>query len=80
MATRIMLPCDGYSPAWEWLSVWQLEALQDWWGTSAHLARESVRGPIERTPDGAVADAVSDAVRAWEDERAAEAAMEFGDV
>lgn len=39
-----------------------------------------VRGPIERTPDGAVADAVSDAVRAWEDERAAEAAMEFGDV
>ena len=45
MATRIMLPCDGYSPAWEWLSVWQLEALQDWWGTSAHLARESVGAP-----------------------------------
>ena len=39
-----------------------------------------VRGPDVRTPDGAVADAVSDAVRAWEDERAAEAAMEFGDV
>lgn len=39
-----------------------------------------VRGPIERTPDGAVADAVSDAVRAWEDEMVAEAATEFGDV
>lgn len=39
-----------------------------------------VRGPIERTPDGAVADAVAAAVRAWEDERMAEAAMEFGDV
>lgn len=45
MATQIMLPCDGYSPAWEWLSVWQLEALQDWWGTSARLARESVGAP-----------------------------------
>lgn len=45
MATRIMLPCDGYSPAWEWLSVWQLEALQDWWGTSVRLARESVGAP-----------------------------------
>ena len=39
-----------------------------------------VRGPIERTPDGAVADAVSDAVRRWEDEMVAEAAAEFGDV
>ena len=45
MATRIMLPCDGYSPAWEWLSVWQLEALQDWWGNSARLVRERVGAP-----------------------------------
>lgn len=42
MATRIMLPCDGYSPAWEWLSVWQLEELQNWWGNSARLVRENV--------------------------------------
>ena len=39
-----------------------------------------VRGPAERTPDAAVADAVSDAVRRWEDEMVAEAAAEFGDV
>ena len=45
MATRIMLPCDGYSPAWEWMSVWQLEALRDWWGNSARLVRESVGAP-----------------------------------
>lgn len=45
MVTRIMLPCEGYSPAWEWLSVWQLEALQDWWGNSARLVRESVGAP-----------------------------------
>lgn len=45
MATRIILPCEGYSPAWEWLSVWQLEALQDWWGNSARLVRESVGAP-----------------------------------
>lgn len=45
MATRIMLPCEGYSPAWEWLSVWQLEALRDWWGNSARLVRESVGAP-----------------------------------
>ena len=45
MTTRIMLPCDGYSPAWEWLSVWQLEALQDWWGNSSRLVRESVGAP-----------------------------------
>ena len=41
----MMVPCKGFSPAWEWLSVWQLEALQDWWGTSARLARESVGAP-----------------------------------
>lgn len=45
MAVRIMLPCDGYSPAWEWMSVWQLEALQDRWGNSARLVRESVGAP-----------------------------------
>lgn len=45
MATRIMLPCKGFSPAWEWMSVWQLEALQDWWGDSARLVRESVGAP-----------------------------------
>lgn len=45
MTVRIMLPCDGYSPSWEWMSVWQLEALQDWWGTSARLARETVGAP-----------------------------------
>lgn len=45
MAIRIMLPCEGYSPAWEWLSVWQLEELQNWWGTSARLVRESVGAP-----------------------------------
>lgn len=45
MTTRIMLPCNGYSPGWEWLSVWQLEALQDWWGTSSRLVRESVGAP-----------------------------------
>lgn len=45
MAIRIMLPCDGYSPAWEWLSVWQWEALQDWWGNGAQLVRESVGAP-----------------------------------
>lgn len=45
MATRIMLPCDGYSPAWEWLSVWQLEELQNWWGNSARLVRENVGAP-----------------------------------
>lgn len=45
MAIRVMLPSDGYSPAWEWLSVWQLEALQDWWGNSARLVRESVGAP-----------------------------------
>ena len=39
-----------------------------------------VRGPDVRTPDEAVANAVSDAVRAWEDERAAEAATESGDM
>lgn len=45
MTTRIMLPCDGYSPSWEWLDTWQLDALQDWWGSSARLARESVGAP-----------------------------------
>lgn len=45
MAIRIMLPCDGYSPAWEWLSVWQLEELQNWWGNSARLVRENVGAP-----------------------------------
>lgn len=40
-----MLPCEGYSPAWEWLSVWQLESLQNWWGTSARLARGSIGAP-----------------------------------
>lgn len=45
MAIRIMLPREGYSPAWEWLSVWQLESLQDWWGDSARLVRESVGAP-----------------------------------
>lgn len=45
MTARIMLSCDGYSPAWEWLSVWQLDALQDWWGNSARLVRESVGAP-----------------------------------
>lgn len=45
MAFRVMLPSNGYSPAWEWMSVWQLEALQDWWGASARLVRESVGAP-----------------------------------
>lgn len=45
MATRIMLPSGGYSPGWERMSVWQLEALQDWWGNSARLVRESVGAP-----------------------------------
>lgn len=45
MAIRIMLPCDGYSPSWEWLNAWQLDALRDWWGTSACLVRESVGAP-----------------------------------
>lgn len=45
MATRIMLPCEGFSPGWEWLSVWQLEELQKWWGNSARLVRESVSAP-----------------------------------
>lgn len=45
MATRIMLPCEGFSPAWEWADDWQLDALRDWWGLSARLVRESVGAP-----------------------------------
>ena len=45
MTTWIMAPCDGYSPAWEWLNAWQLDALRDWWGDSARLVRESVNAP-----------------------------------
>jgi hypothetical protein len=40
-----MLPCEGFSPAWEWLSVWQVEELQKWWGNSARLVRKSVGAP-----------------------------------
>ena len=46
MAIRIMLPCEGFSPAWEWMSVWQLEALQDWWGDSARLVAQGVLFPL----------------------------------
>lgn len=45
MATRIMLPCEGFSPAWEWADDWQLDVLRDWWGLSARLVRESVGAP-----------------------------------
>lgn len=45
MVTRNMLPCEGYSPAWEWLNDWQLDALRDWWGNSARLVRESMDAP-----------------------------------
>lgn len=45
MAVRIMLPSNGYSPAWEWLNDWQHDALRDWWGNSARLVRESVGAP-----------------------------------
>lgn len=45
MVTRIMLPCEGFSPAWEWMSLWQFDAFRGWWGTSARLVRESVGAP-----------------------------------
>lgn len=45
MAFRVMLPSNGYSPAWEWLNDWQHDALRDWWGNSSRLVRESVGAP-----------------------------------
>lgn len=45
MVVRIMLPCEGYSPAWEWMTMGQMDVLRDWWGTSARLVRESVGAP-----------------------------------
>lgn len=45
MAIRIMLPCDGYSPAWEWARPGTLEALREFWGRSERLVRESVGAP-----------------------------------
>lgn len=45
MAFRVVLPSNGYSPAWEWLNDWQHDALRDWWGNSSRLVRESVGAP-----------------------------------
>ena len=41
------------------------------------MDRDALKALVERTPDGAVADAVSDAIRQWEDEMLAEG---FGDM
>lgn len=43
--TSIMVPCEGYSPAWEWARPGTLEALREFWGRSERLVRESVGAP-----------------------------------
>lgn len=45
MVTRIMLPCEGFSPVWEWMNMWQFDAFRRWWGNSARLVRKSVGAP-----------------------------------
>lgn len=77
MVFRVMLPCDGYSPAWEWMNAWQHDTLRDWWGNSARLVRESVGAPdwadyVDRDGNawskvGLFADLVFKAIDVYED-------------
>lgn len=49
---------EGYAPASDWLTEESAKALQDWWGLSARLVRESVGAP-------AWADYVDEEGGAW---------------
>lgn len=41
----MMVPCKGFSPAWEWAGLGTLEVLRDLWGRRARFVRESVGAP-----------------------------------
>lgn len=43
--TGMMVPCEGFSPAWEWAGPGTLEVLRELWGRRARFVRESVGAP-----------------------------------
>lgn len=41
----MMVPCEGFSPVWEWAGPGALGVLRELWGRRARFVRESVGAP-----------------------------------